>query len=311
MHDLIVIGGGPAGLAATAYALGKGLDVLLIGTTLGGRAGDHQHYAGQGEPEALVGEDAALSLQRSLTAHPQRIVDAVVVGLRKDDDRFSVQTEDATWPSRTVIIATGAKPQMLGLPSEWRSLGLGLSYSITTHAHAVTGRDVAAVGTTLRALLGVAELVQLAHSIALIAPDAGALASPLGQRLQQHPRVRLLEGFHVQEIEAAAGSVQAIVVAQEDTTLRLPVEAVFVELGLVPNSQLVRELAPLDAAGRIVVDEQNRTALPGLFAAGDVTNRACEQILIAIGEGTRAAVSAYTYVLAQRLGIALSTVSAG
>ena len=308
-HDLIVIGGGPAGLAATTYAMAKGLDVVLIGTTLGGRAGDRQHYAGQGTPEALVGEEAALSLQRYLTAYPPHLVDAVVVGLRKDGDLFSVQTEDTAWSSRALIIATGAKPQMLDLPSEWRSIGLGLSYSIATHAHAVTGRDVAVVGTTPRALLGVAELVQLAHSIALIAPDSGALASPLGQRLQQHPRVRLLDGFHVQEIEAAVGSVQAIVVAREDTTLRLPVQAVFVELGLVPNSQLVRELVALDATGHIVVDAQNRTALPSLFAAGDVTNRVCEQILIAIGEGTRAAVSAYAYVLAQRLGIAVSNVS--
>jgi thioredoxin reductase len=139
MHDLIVIGGGPAGLAATTYALAKGLDVVLIGTTLGGRAGDRQHYAGQGGDEALVGEEAALSLQHYLMAYPQRLVDAVVVGLGRDDDVLSVRTEDTTWPSRAVIIATGAKPRMLGLPSEWRSIGLGVSYSITTHAHAVAG----------------------------------------------------------------------------------------------------------------------------------------------------------------------------
>jgi thioredoxin reductase (NADPH) len=311
MKDLIVIGGGPAGLAATSYAIAKGLEVVLIGTILGGRAGDRQHYVGQGGPEALVGEEAALSLQRYLTAYPQHLVDAVVVGLRKDDDVFSVQTENNTWSSQAVIIATGTKPQMLGLPSEWRALGLGLGYSITTHAHAVAGRDVAVVGATPRALLGVAELVGLARSVALIAPDSGALASPLGQRLQQQQRVRLLDGFHVQEIEAAAGSVQAILIAREDITLRLPVQAVFVELDLFPNSQLVRELVPLDARGHVVVDALNRTALPGLFAAGDVTNRVCEQILIAIGEGTRAAVSAYAYVLAQRFGIGVSTVSTG
>jgi thioredoxin reductase len=311
MHDLIVIGGGPAGLAATTYALAKGLDVGLIATWPGGRAGDRQHYAGQGGPEALVGEEAALSLQRYVTAYPQRLLEAMVVGLRKDDDMFSVRTEHTTWSSRAVIIATGAKPRMLGLPSEWRSIGLGVSYSITTHAHAVAGRDVAVVGATPRALLGVAELVQCARSIALIAPEPEALASPLGQFLQQHARVRLLEGYHVQEIEAAGGSVQAMVVVREGITLRLPVQAVFVELGLIPNSELVRELVSLDAARRIVVDEQNRTALPGLFAAGDVTNRVCEQILIAIGEGTRAAVSAYAYVLAQRLGITVSAVSAG
>jgi thioredoxin reductase len=311
MYDLIVIGGGPAGLAATAYALAKQLDAVLIGTVLGGRAGDRQHYAGQGGDETLMGEDVVLSLQRYLGVHPQRLVNAVVVGLHKRIEVFDVQTEDTTWQSRAAIIATGVQPQMLGLPSEWRSIGLGLGYSITTHAHAVAGRDVAVVGTTTRALRGVAELVGVAHSIALIASDPGALASPLGQRLRQHPQVRLLEGYQVQEVEAAAGSVQAIVVARQDIVLRLPVQAVFVERGLVPNAQLAHELVQLDAAGCIVVDDQNRTLLPGLFAAGDVTNRVCEQILIAIGEGARAAVSAYEYLLARRLGVAGAAIRTG
>jgi NADH-dependent peroxiredoxin subunit F len=311
MYDLIVIGGGPAGLAATAHALAKRLDVVLIGTGFGGRAGDRQHYAEQGGDEALMGEDAALSLQRYLSAHPQRLMDAVVVDLHTHDDGFEVQTEEMARQGRTVIIATGVRPRMLGLPSEWRSLGLGLAYSITTHAHAVAERDVAVVGASPRALRGVAELVEIARSIVLIAPDPGELESLLGQRLRQHPRVRVLAGYQVQAVEAALGSVRAIVVAHHDTTLRLPVEAIFVELGLVPNAQLVQQLVQLDGAGCIVVDEQNRTSLPGLFAAGDVTNRPCEHIVIAIGEGTRAAVSAYEYVLARRLGVAIAGVSAG
>ena len=137
----------------------------------------------------------------------------------------------------------------------------------------------------------------------LVAPSPGELNSLLGQRLRADPRVYLLEGYTIAEVEASAGAVHAILVTRRGTMQRLPVQAVFVDLGLVPNTQMVRQLVQLDAQGFIVVDDQNRTSRPGLFAAGDVTSVIGEQILIAIGEGTRAAQSAYDYILAQRLGL--------
>jgi len=109
-------------------------------------------------------------------------------------------------------------------------------------------------------------------------------------------------------VESSAGAVHAIQVARNDHVQRLPVQAVFVDLGLVPNSQMVRQLAQLDERGFIVIDDQQQAALPGLFAAGDVTNAICEQILIAIGAGARAAQSAYAYILTKRLGLESRTV---
>ncbi len=132
----------------------------------------------------------------------------------------------------------------------------------------------------------------------------------LGQRLRMHPKVQLLEGYQVQEIEASGGAVHALVVAQRHEVQRIPVEAVFVDLGLVPSTQLVRHLVQMDTQGFIIVDAQNRTSLPGLFAAGDVTSAIGEQILIAIGEGARAAVSAYDYILAQRLQLSVAALQA-
>jgi alkyl hydroperoxide reductase subunit AhpF len=102
--------------------------------------------------------------------------------------------------------------------------------------------------------------------------------------------------------------VHAIQVARSGLVQRRPVQAVFVDLGLVPNTQIVRQLVQLDEHGFIVIDDQNQASLPGLFAAGDVTNAICEQILIAIGAGARAAQSAYDYILAQRLGLASRSV---
>ena len=313
MRDVIVIGAGPTGLAAAGYARSKGLDVLVIGARPGGKAGDRQQLGGQYLREELLGEELVKALLRQITDAPGCLVRDVVVGVFKRDGVFHVLTETTTWHAWAVIIATGAVPRMLGIPGEWQLIGRGLGYSITTHAHLAVGRDVAVVGTTPRALRGVAELVQRARSVALIAPDPGQLASPLGQQVSAHPRVHLLEGYQVTAVEASAGAVHAIVVARGDILHRLPVQAVFVDLGLVPNVQMVRQLVQLDAQGFIKVDEQHRTSLPGLFAAGDVTTMAGEQMLIVVGDGVRAARSAYDYILAQRLelmGQALSPADA-
>jgi thioredoxin reductase len=305
MHDLIVIGGGPAGLSAMAYALHKQLDVVLLYAKLAGRAGERQQLAGQHERENLVGEEAIMSLKRQITGHPDHIFNDLVIGVFKRDGMFHVLTEHKTLHTHAVIVATGAQPTMLGIPNEFQLVGRGLGYSITTHAHLAAGRDVAVVGATARSLRGIAELVQVAHGIVLIAPYPGELGGALGQRLREHPNVQLLEGYQIKEIEAREGAVSAIVVERGDVASRLPVQAVFVDLGLVPSVQMVRHLVQLDEQGFIVVDDQNRTSVPGLFAAGDVTSAGGEQILIGIGEGARAAVSAYDYILAQRVRISV------
>jgi thioredoxin reductase len=301
MHDLLIIGGGPAGLAAAAYGMGKQLDIKLLRADFGGKAGAQQ-IADQVEPEHLIGAEAFQALRQTVAAQPHRIVEDYVIGVFKREQLFHVLTERTTLHAPAVIIATGARPTQLGIANEHELIGHGLSYSITTHAHLAAGRAVAVVGSTARALRGVAELLHSAARVVLIAPFPGALSSALGQRLRADPRVNLLEGYTVTEVESSAGAVHAIYVARNGHVQRLPVHAVFVDLGLVPNTQMVRQLVQIDAHGFIVIDDQHQASLPGLFAAGDVTNATCEQILIAIGAGAHAAQSAYGYILAERLG---------
>ena len=268
----LIIGGGPAGLAAASYGLGKRLDVLLVCAGFGGKAGQRQQLAGQATREMLAGEEAFTALRQTVAAQPRRIVEDQVIGLIKRDELFHVLMERTTLHAPAVIIATGAHPTRLGIADEQQLLGHGLGYSIATHAHLAAGREVAVVGATERALRGVAELVQIAARIVLIAPFPGALNSALGQRLRADPRVHVLEGYTVSEVESSAGAVHAIRVARSGQVQRLPVQAVFVDLGLVPNTQMVRQMVRLDEHGFIVVDDRNQTSLPGLFAAGDVTS---------------------------------------
>lgn len=303
MRDLIIIGGGPVGLSAAAYALSKQLDVALICSKIGGQAGKRQQLAGQAEPERIEGESALEGFRAQVGDHPDRILQELVIGIVKRGEVFQVLTENQTLYARAVLLATGANAAPLGIPREPELVGHGLGYSITTHAHLAAGREVAVVGSTARALRGVAELVSIAARVVLIVPQPGELNSPLARPLRAHPKVHMLEGYQIAEVETAGGSVNAILVTRGDGVQRLPVQALFVAQGLVPNSQLVRQLARLDADGFVLVDEDNRTSLPGLFAAGDVTSMVAEQIVIALGEGARAAVSAYDYILAQRMGV--------
>jgi thioredoxin reductase len=177
-------------------------------------------------------------------------------------------------------------------------LGYGLGYSATTHAHLLEGKTAAVIGTTVRALRGAAELARTARQVYLIAPDATGLTTPTALALCKRPNVEALAGYQVQQIVGVT-NVQELVVAREDETRRLRVDAAFVDLGLAPNSMMVRPIVQTDLDGFIWVDDRNATTQPGLFAAGDVTTAFGEQVLIAIGEGARAALSAYDYLLAR------------
>lgn len=295
MHDLIVIGGGPAGLAATAYALEKHLDVALVCTRLGGRAG--AHWVGLTGAD-LLGGDTIAGLRRRVAAHPDCIVHDTVVGVMPGESGFAVVGEQHTLYTRAVLIAAGAQPVMLGLPGESEMLGHGLSYSAETYAPLVAGQAVAVVGGDRRALRGTAELLQQGARVLLVTPEEGMQGGALAQRLRAHPAVEVLEGYRVQAIEPTADNQYRLVVARGAATRHTTVAAVFVSLGLIPGSQPVRQIAAVDPHGFLVIDAHHQTSQSGLFAAGDVTTMFTEHSLIAVGDGVRAAMRAYDYLLA-------------
>jgi thioredoxin reductase len=298
MHDLIIIGGGPAALSAAVYALGKQLDVMVIYEKLGGKAGSQQHLRGQSAERVAAGVEAAHILELEVAAQSDRTLCDRVSSVATIEGGFRIATQDhGTYQSRAVIVATGTTPRLLDLPGARELLGQGLGYSATTHAHLVAGKHVAVIGATTRALRGAAELARTATQVYLIAPDAAGLDSPLAHTLQQRSNVEALAGYRVKAVNGPF-NVESVVVERGDEHRWLRVDAAFIDLGLVPNSNAVRQLARLDSHGYIWVDERNATTMAGLFAAGDVTTSFGEQVLIAIGDGARAALSAYDYLLA-------------
>jgi thioredoxin reductase len=300
MHDLIIVGGGPAALAGAIYALGKQLDLLLIYDRPEGQAGAHQRLVGQTGEQRLPGEATVQEFRREVLRSGHALRDRVTSVVKRGTS-FGVETERrGAFKALAVLVATGAAPIKLEVPGAEEFLGQGLGYSATTHAPLIAGKTAAVIGATERALRGAAELAQTAVQVYLVPHTMPGLATPLGHMLAQLPNVELLAGYRVREVTGGF-NVEEVVVERAGTVRRLGVDAAFIDLGLTPNSAPVKHLVATDPAGFITVDAHNATSVPGLFAAGDVTTAFGEQTLIAIGDGARAAWNAYAYVLLRRL----------
>lgn len=306
MHDLIIIGGGPAGLTAAAYALHKRIDTLLISERLGGKANYAFHVKGYEGYEHITGREIVDRFQRQLEyldfAHRLDRVTHVIPA----EPNFIVHTQsDEEYEARAIIIATGAVARTLQVPGEKRLANRGLSYSAVSHAQLFIDKDTALVGSTPRAIRAVAELAWVCKKVHLIAPEHGELDSPLGQKVASSPNVVVYENARVLEIHGE-DYVHSVVVQTPAGTLEIPIDGLFIEIGLDRSSNFATELGlkvnnvtiNLNA-GRIVVDPKNATSRPGVFAAGDVSDIFGEQMLIAVSEGAKAALGAYEYLLNQ------------
>lgn len=304
MHSLIIVGGGPAALGAAVYALDKQLDLLVITEELGGKVGLLRSVVDQQRSvTARVSEEAVRLFERVVMARPSLVLRDRVLDIGRDDDRFQVTTQrHGVQESTTVLVATGVTPITLDVPGARQWLGYGLGYSPTTYAHLLAGKTVAVIGATMRALRGAAELAQTASQVYLILPETGDVAGPLLVRVRQRSNVVALTGYRVVEL-LGDERVERLSIVRGDEQAFVPAEAVFADLGLLPNSEMVRRIAAVDQDGFIVVDAHHATSVPGLFAAGDVSTAFSEQVMVALGAGTSAAVSMYDYLLAQPAGV--------
>jgi len=298
MYDVIIIGGGPAGLTAAVYAIQKRLETLIISEDWGGKANYRMTVLGAEGHEVIKGGEVVDRFKRQIqyldfVRHRAKVTHVEAVGRT-----YLVHTDDnRKFEARALVVATGASPRNLGLPEEQRLRGHGLSYSAVSHAPLFFGKDVAVIGSGPYALRGAAELATVARLVTLVALEPGDLESPLGVRLQQTPHVDIVRDAEVTALLGGA-SVDGVRLRTKDGAEKdLAVDGVFIEIGLAPNSDLVKDLVQLDGGGRIEVDCSSRTSQPGIFAAGDVTTTFAEQVLIAIGDGAKAALSAYDYLL--------------
>jgi thioredoxin reductase len=300
MYDLIVIGAGPAGLAATAQAAQHHLRTLLIAPDQAGKAAYRLRLPWLQEHEFILGEETVEHLRGSVITAPQverrtDLVERVFV----HNGAFHVITDDGgAFVGRAVVVATGVTPHPLRVPGEERLMGYGVSYSATSHAPLFADRQVVVAGSDPRALRAVIDLRAIAAHVTLVAPDRDALLSyMLAQQLLEDPRVTVLAPAKVVAIlgeQYLSGVLMTTPGGEEQT---IPAEGLFIENGLEAHTRFLGSLVNRTTTGHIIVDDRCASTYPGLFAAGDITSTAhAEQILIALGEGVKAGLSTCMYL---------------
>jgi len=301
-YELLIIGGGPAGMTAAVYSARKQIKTLLVSKDLGGQllwTSDIENYMGY---QYITGRELTDKFKSQMEQFP--IVD-IIVGdsvekLKREDDQFVATTaSDRKYIGKTVIIASGKRSRPLNVPGEQKLIGRGVSYCATCDAPLFKGKDVAVIGGGNSGLTAVVDLMGIASRIYVININSTWQADPIiVERTKGAENVTPLLSHRVISIQGE-NVVTGITVESLETqeSKELPVQGVFIEIGLLPNSEFVSDLVQLNRWGEIIVDCACQTNVPGVFSAGDVTSVPEKQISVAIGEGTKAALSAYKYLL--------------
>ncbi len=305
MYDLVIVGGGPAGVAAGVYAARKKLSTLLITESFGGQSEvstDVQNWIGT---KNISGFDLAQDLEGHVRAQESIVIvtgDRAKLITQESDKSFAVLTEGGiTHKARTVVLGSGSRRRKLGIPGEEEFNGKGVAYCSTCDAPLFSGKDVAVVGGGNAGLEAALDLVPYAKKIYLLEYGTALKGDPITQEKVQKAGVQVI--FNAQT-SAIYGDKDGKFVAeleyqdkQSGEKKRLAVGGVFVEIGAVPNSEMVKDLVTINKIGEVVIDHRTAaTSREGIWAAGDVTDAMYKQNNVSAGDAVKAALSAYLYI---------------
>jgi len=296
IYELIIVGGGPAGMTAAVYAARKKIDFIIISADIGGQAawsGDIENYTGY---QFISGPELTLKFQEHMSSFGIEIqMPKKVASVVRKDGVIIVATDKEQYRGRTVILATGKRPRELNIPGEKEYKNKGVTYCATCDGPLFKGRPVAVIGGGNSALDAVLQLVKLCPRVDLINRERRLSGDPVMiEKVQAAAAVTIWNNAAAEKIYGDL-FVQGIDISQAGKTHSLEVNGVFVEIGLMPNSECAERLK-MNARNEIEVDCSNRTSVDGIFAAGDVTNVPEKQIIIACGEGAKACLSAFRYL---------------
>jgi alkyl hydroperoxide reductase subunit F len=304
LYDVLIVGAGPAGLCAALYAARKGRKVALLGVQAGGQINDTETIENWLGHRSIGGRELADGFLRHVESYPlAEKLHAEVVEVRRADDRFEAVTKNGeVFAGRAMIWAAGKRYRTLGVPGEERFLGRGIAFCATCDAPLFSGKQVAVVGGGNSALTAVRDLARFASRIHLIQnlPRLTADAA----LIEEADRISHLERHMGMQVRQFLGDEQlsGVRLASSDGHKRydLAVDGVFLEIGLVPNTAPLKSLLALNDQQEIPVRRDGSTEVAGLFAAGDCTDEPEKQIVVAAGDGARAALAADRFLSAAK-----------
>jgi len=300
MYDLIIIGGGPAGLTAAIYAIRKRLNVMLLSRDLGGKTNYHLALPWIEDYQVIKGLEIVNKFRTELEYLEFARHIETVEKVEKTDGHFTVMTKGGpSFEGKAVIMATGTRQVRMDVPGEKEYTMKGLCYSALSYAPLFIDKEVIVIGDGDLALRSAGELATVAKQVTMVCSNGNGSGLPLSQKLQTAGNVKIMKDCEVMEVQGDEYARKLIVKDASGNRAEYTADGIFVEKALTPNTAMVKGLVNLDDQGRIIVDYGCNTSVPGIFAAGDVTNIYAEQVLIAVGEGAKAALSAYEYLLPQ------------
>lgn len=296
IYDLVIIGAGPAGITAVVYAARKKMDSLVVTKDIGGQAslsGDIQNYTGY---QFITGPELAIKFEEHMRKFNFDIKEnEEVKELISEKGAFLVKTDKDNYQAKTVIVASGKRSRELGVTGEREFKNKGLTYCATCDGPLFAERDVAVIGGGNSALDAVLQLTKIANKIYVINITDNLTGDGIMQeKIRADNKVSIFNNSRVKEI-LGDSFVQTIKIEEDKEEKVLDVQGIFVEIGLIPNSDFAPSLEKNERK-EIIVNQQNETNIPGIFAAGDVTNVPEKQIIIAAGEGAKAVLSTFRYL---------------
>ncbi len=307
--DIVIIGGGPAGLTAAIYA-GRGqLDTVVLEKGLpGGQIAQTEEVENYpGFDEAVSGPELAQRMQRQAEKFGARIVMDDVHELRRDGDGFLVRGLETEYRAKAVIVATGATPRRLGVPGEDEFYGRGVSTCATCDGFFYRGKHVVVVGGGDAAVEEGAFLTKFAETVTVIHRRDELRANKVAQqRAFANPKMRFVWNTVVEEVLGDDGQVSGVRtrdVVTGDTAV-LPADGVFIYVGHVPNTAYLENVVALRPSGYVEVRDEIYTDVEGIFAAGDVSDEVYRQLSTSVGAGTRAAMAAERWLAAREAPMA-------
>ena len=298
IFDLIIIGAGPAGITAAVYAARKRLKLIILTGDIGGQAawsGEIENYTGF---NIISGPELAVKFDEHIKQFKLPIKESEeAISLTSDNGIFTVTTPKGKYSASSVIIASGKRSRELNVPGEKEFKNKGLTYCATCDGPLFAGKEVAVIGGGNSALDAAIQLARYCSKVYIVNNTENLGGDEvMRDQVIKNPVVSVINGAKVMSI-LGEKAVSAVRVESALAGLsEIPVNGVFVEIGLLPNSEFA-SLVKRNGSGEILVDTGCATSIPGIFAAGDVTNVAEKQIIIAAGEGAKASLAVFKYLV--------------
>jgi alkyl hydroperoxide reductase subunit F len=299
MYELIIVGGGPAGMTAAVYAARKQLNTLLISSDIGGQVmwtNSVENYMGY---QFIEGDELIARFQKQVDQFPiDQKIGQKVTQIRKIDGGLEVVSEKGdAYQGKAVILASGKRPRRLNVAGEMELTGRGVTYCSICDGPEYAGQRVAVIGGGNSALEAVLDVVKVAEHVDMISVTPLTGDPIMIDKLSDAHNLTI---YTEQQTEKILGenTVSGIVIKDLKTgaSKQLDVTGIFIEVGLVPNSDMAKDLLKLNQVGEVPININCETEVPGFFAAGDVTTAPEKQIIIAAGEGAKAALQAHRYL---------------